>query len=289
MYLALVIVLVLVLVLIQVFSPFSRGPPRRPPFPRPVELVGQARADAMRHHQLPQLPVPSAPLFHREPVQIPRHVLGVHESPDPEVLARQKELAAEEQRNRRQQVAKGLHEVELINLRRRFQQEESDRVSNFEPPPLSALELKRRELDRKRKRAAEVEQVYSALPADHHLKIQRLQFLEENWRCIHVRTFKGDPQLLSLGPFLDRVSALHPDLRVDIQTFPVALWKLSKLPEVLNSLPTAAIDHADGPLIWAACTATPDTIESDGLYFPTFQSLHDHLTQRMDDIPSFVH
>src|SRR3989338_4439853 len=76
-YLALVIVLVLVLVLIQVFSPFSRGPPRRPTFPRPVELVGQARADAMRHHQLPQLPVPSAPLFHREPVQIPRHVLAL--------------------------------------------------------------------------------------------------------------------------------------------------------------------------------------------------------------------
>ena len=279
----------------QVFSPFRSQPNRYIQIPRPISLDPtsqrhyQAAHSGLTQFKGSDTPLPNdrlkeeSHIFHKKPHEIPRHILAVHNSPDPQVLAQKKASQLETYLREKKEIAEGIRQAELIVRRRQIEQSELNRVLQFKAPEMSPEDVSMLKLKEKHRKEESVQIYLDSLPPDQRESALRRHqaFLEQNWKCFHIRSFKGDPNVDKFMNYFQHISRVHPEVNADVEVFPAAIWKISKLPQLIESLPSPAKDHRDGPLIWAGCQKDDF---ADALYITNMDALVSHLETRYPDL-----
>ena len=208
------------------------------------------------------------------------HVLEVHTSETPEELAWRKQQREAEAAREKERRAQRQREAQLLIRRHQLVNADLQRVLAFQPPQPTPEELAAMKLAERQRPAKALAEAVERMESEEEREAflaQRRRFLRQHHRCIHVRGYKGDRALEPLQALLGALGAELPDLRLDVEAVPAPLWKLRVLPELLaQRLPSAAMHHAEGPLIWAACEDPEAVIETDTLYLPTIDDVRSY-------------
>jgi hypothetical protein len=209
--------------------------------------------------------------------EVPKHIFAVIDLQKEKMIALAQQTHQQEQEHRhRESIAQQLQQANIRMRRRAIESQSVEAFFNKPPVTLTKEEKVEQARLREVEQAQQFQDYLASLdPVERRQQLQqRQQALEENWRCLHVRSWKGDPKLTPLTQALDVLQQQYSHYIYDLELHPAAIWRVSVLPKLLQGLPTAAAEHKEGPLIWAGCRS------ENALYFTDLQQLLDHLADR---------